>query len=130
VAGVFVDLEAVIDVDLTQVTGQVVHALGDPSVEVGVDAKTGRLDPREVEIGLGHRSVAHHERAQGLVVGCVTEALPAAPTEADHSDLRGIDRIQTEVDWDQFALLEFFARSGFRPAARLCLELALDRPSE
>jgi|KBSSwiStaDraftv2_1062776.scaffolds.fasta_scaffold837820_2 ribosomal protein S18 acetylase RimI-like enzyme len=42
----------------------------------------------------------------------------------------GIDRIQTEVDWDQFALLEFFARSGFRPAARLCLELALDRPSE
>jgi predicted N-acetyltransferase YhbS len=42
----------------------------------------------------------------------------------------GIERLQTEVDWNQFTLLEFFAHEGFRPAARLCLERAVERPIE
>jgi len=38
----------------------------------------------------------------------------------------GIQRIETQVDWEQFELLGFFRRSGFKPAPRLCLELALE----
>ncbi len=42
-------------------------------------------------------------------------------------NLRGlrIDRIETNVAWDQIDLLRFFQRAGFRPAARLCLEITL-----
>lgn len=41
------------------------------------------------------------------------------------TNLRGLDvhTLRTEVDWDAFALLRFFHRHGFRPAARLCLDL-------
>lgn len=37
----------------------------------------------------------------------------------------GIERIQTQVEWDQGELIRFFQRSGFVPAPRLCLELDL-----
>ncbi|MCE9637191.1 MAG: GNAT family N-acetyltransferase [Planctomycetes bacterium] len=37
-----------------------------------------------------------------------------------------VERIETQVDWDQFDLLAFLARNGFRPAARMCLEHKLD----
>lgn len=37
----------------------------------------------------------------------------------------GIRRLQTEVAWDDQALCHFFQRAGFRPAARLCLDLDL-----
>ena len=37
-----------------------------------------------------------------------------------------VERIETQADWDQFDLLAFLAKSGFRPAARLCLERRLD----
>lgn len=37
-----------------------------------------------------------------------------------------VERIETQVDWDQFDLLAFLAKSGFKPAARLCLEKPLD----
>jgi len=40
----------------------------------------------------------------------------------------GIDSVRTQVDWQQFDLMGFFARSGFRPAERLCLEMDLSRP--
>lgn len=44
----------------------------------------------------------------------------------------GLTRVQTEVGWDNFDLVAFFHREGFRPAARLCLDLDLeatrDRP--
>ena len=36
-----------------------------------------------------------------------------------------VERIETQVDWDQFDLLAFLARNDFRPAARLCLERKL-----
>jgi ribosomal protein S18 acetylase RimI-like enzyme len=36
-----------------------------------------------------------------------------------------IDRLSTEVSWDEQELLGFFHREGFRPAPRLCLELDL-----
>lgn len=38
-----------------------------------------------------------------------------------------IERIETQVEWDQTDLIGFFRRAGFRPAARLCLELDLTR---
>lgn len=37
-----------------------------------------------------------------------------------------VERIETQVDWDQFDLLSFLARQGFRPAPRMCLERRLD----
>lgn len=37
----------------------------------------------------------------------------------------GIERLQTQVEWDQGDLIRFFQHSGFVPAARLCLELDL-----
>jgi ribosomal protein S18 acetylase RimI-like enzyme len=37
----------------------------------------------------------------------------------------GIPVLQTEVSWDQQKLLAFFHHAGFRPAARLCLDLDL-----
>ena len=36
-----------------------------------------------------------------------------------------VERLRTEVDWSQQELIGFFARSGFRPAERLCLERVL-----
>lgn len=42
----------------------------------------------------------------------------------------GVEKIQTQVDWNEFTLLEFFAHEGFRPAPRLCLELKVERPVE
>ncbi len=43
-------------------------------------------------------------------------------------NLRGlrVGAIQTEVAWDDQALIGFFHREGFRPAPRLALDLALD----
>lgn len=39
----------------------------------------------------------------------------------------GVSTLRTEVAWDGFELLRFFHRRGFRPAARLCLDLDLER---
>jgi GNAT superfamily N-acetyltransferase len=39
----------------------------------------------------------------------------------------GIRTLQTEVAWDDPPLLAFFQHEGFRPAARLCLDLDLER---
>jgi ribosomal protein S18 acetylase RimI-like enzyme len=40
----------------------------------------------------------------------------------------GVTSLRTQVDWDDFGLLGFFQHQGFRPAQRLCLELAIDSP--
>ncbi len=37
----------------------------------------------------------------------------------------GIEKVRTEVGWDQLELLTFLAHLGFRPAPRYCLELEL-----
>jgi ribosomal protein S18 acetylase RimI-like enzyme len=37
----------------------------------------------------------------------------------------GVHRVETEVDWDDQRLLAFFHHEGFRPAARLALDLDL-----
>jgi GNAT superfamily N-acetyltransferase len=39
----------------------------------------------------------------------------------------GIRTLQTEVSWDDPSLMAFFQHEGFRPAARLCLDLDLER---
>lgn len=43
------------------------------------------------------------------------------------TNLRGLNvsTLRTEVAWDQFALLRFFHHHGFKPAARVCLDLDL-----
>ena len=40
----------------------------------------------------------------------------------------GVRTLQTEVGWDDLALIGFFQHEGFRPAPRLCLELAITAP--
>ena len=37
----------------------------------------------------------------------------------------GIQQVRTEVAWDSIELMTFFQHVGFRPAARLCLDLDL-----
>lgn len=37
-----------------------------------------------------------------------------------------IETVRTEVRWDDFELLRFFSREGFRPGTRICLEQSLD----
>jgi ribosomal protein S18 acetylase RimI-like enzyme len=37
----------------------------------------------------------------------------------------GIERIETEVSWDDQQLLSYFHHAGFRPAPRLCLDCDL-----
>jgi GNAT superfamily N-acetyltransferase len=37
-----------------------------------------------------------------------------------------VERLRTDVDWDQFELLSFMRRAGFQPMARLCLEKVLE----
>lgn len=46
------------------------------------------------------------------------------------TDLRGLNvtRVRTEVAWEEPELMMFFHHEGFRPAARLCLDLDLSRP--
>lgn len=41
-----------------------------------------------------------------------------------------IARLRTEVGWDVQDLLSFFHHEGFRPAARICLELDLESAAE
>lgn len=38
----------------------------------------------------------------------------------------GIEKVLTEVAWDQLDLLGFLSHAGFRPAPRFCLELDLE----
>jgi len=47
-----------------------------------------------------------------------------------HVNLRGlrVGTLRTEVGWDAQELLRFLHREGFRPAARLCLELDVALP--
>ena len=40
----------------------------------------------------------------------------------------GVTRLQTEVSWDDPALMTFFQHEGFRPADRICLDLDLETP--
>jgi ribosomal protein S18 acetylase RimI-like enzyme len=37
----------------------------------------------------------------------------------------GIEKIHTEVEWQKFGLMGFFAKEGFSPAPRICLECKL-----
>src|ERR1039458_9409428 len=36
-----------------------------------------------------------------------------------------IETIQTQVDWNQFELMKFFAKYDFKPAQKICLECKL-----
>jgi len=39
----------------------------------------------------------------------------------------GIAKLQTEVSWQNLEMLSFFNHEGFEPAARLCLDLDLEK---
>jgi ribosomal protein S18 acetylase RimI-like enzyme len=36
-----------------------------------------------------------------------------------------VEKVRTEVDWDDFDLLGFLAHAGYRPSGRICLEKTL-----
>jgi ribosomal protein S18 acetylase RimI-like enzyme len=40
----------------------------------------------------------------------------------------GVSCLRTEVGWDELQLIGFFQHEGFRPAARLCLDLDITSP--
>ncbi|HET6350273.1 MAG TPA: GNAT family N-acetyltransferase [Candidatus Krumholzibacteria bacterium] len=40
----------------------------------------------------------------------------------------GVTSLRTEVGWDEGQLIGFFQHEGFRPAARLCLDLEINSP--
>ncbi len=67
-------------------------------------------------------TIAVHPDFQGRGVG-------AALLEQLKRNLRGlrVGSIQTEVSWDDPRLMTFFQHEGFRPAARLALDLPLGR---
>lgn len=75
----------------------------------------GRCEPIATIDTMG---VAPHFQRQGVAHALMRQL---------GQNLRGlrVERIQTVVEWDQWDLLEFLAQEGFRPAPRLCLELAL-----
>ncbi len=41
-----------------------------------------------------------------------------------------IEKVQTQVEWDDAELIGFFRHFGFRPASRLCLEMSVEPPNE
>ncbi len=60
------------------------------------------------------------------------QGVAAALMDQLRANLRGlrIPRLRTEVGWDVQDLLSFFHHEGFRPAARICLELDLESAAE
>ena len=75
--------------------------------EYGIMEPVAALDTYDVHPGFGRRGVGTALLRQL----CVNLAA------------LGVVRLQTEVDWANLPLLSFFNSEGFRPAARLCLEL-------
>ena len=41
-----------------------------------------------------------------------------------------IDRVQTQVDWDQWEIMTFFKHLGFSPSPRVCIERRIDFESD
>src|SRR5215208_3321665 len=58
----------------------------DPLVSLAVDPQHGSPDPAEIRC-IGCRAVRDDHRLEPRIVGRVSEALPAAPAEADGADL-------------------------------------------
>lgn len=78
--------------------------------EFGVPEPVAILDTLAVDPEMQRRKVASALLRQFL---------------ANLSGLR-IERVETQVGWTQVDLIGFFARAGFVPAPRLCLELRVD----
>lgn len=70
----------------------------------------GRTEPEAVIDTIGVDPL-HAQRAVGSAL--VSQLL------ANLGSLR-VERVRTEVEWNQFGLLGFLERCGFRPSARLC----------
>jgi ribosomal protein S18 acetylase RimI-like enzyme len=79
--------------------------------EFGTTEPVAVLDTLGVQPGFRHRGIG------------------AALVDQLATNLRGleVDTLRTEAAWDAFDLLRFFHRHGFRPAARVCLDLDLAR---
>jgi GNAT superfamily N-acetyltransferase len=136
------DLEAVIALD-ARITGRrrseyfklkLRQSLGETGIVISLAAElegifTGFLLARVYygEFGLLEPAavldtIGVHPDFRGRGVG-------AALMDQLRTDLAGLEvpRLQTEVAWDDPGLLTFFHHQGFRPAARLCLDLDVRR---
>lgn len=62
--------------------------------------------------------------------GSARQGIGSALLEQLVKNLRGlrISHLRTEVRWDEFELLAFFQKMGFRPVPRIVLELDLSGP--
>jgi ribosomal protein S18 acetylase RimI-like enzyme len=78
--------------------------------EYGIAEPTASIDAIGVEPAVRRKHVAH------------------ALMEQFRSNVAavGVTKVRTEVEWDDFDLLGFFAKEGFAPAKRLCLEAPID----
>ncbi len=78
--------------------------------EYGLAEPTASIDAISVEPNARHRGVAH------------------ALMQQFRSNVAavGVTKIRSEIEWDDFDLLGFFAKEGFAPAKRLCLETTVD----
>ena len=74
--------------------------------EFGIDDPRGVIDSFAVTPAARHRGVA-----SGLVIALVERWKP-----------KGVSRMETLCRWNDWELLRFFERVGFRPSARLNLE--------
>lgn len=78
--------------------------------EYGLAEPSASIDAISVEPNARHRGVAH------------------ALMQQFRSNVAavGVTKIRTEIEWDDFDLLGYFAKEGFAPAKRLCLETTVD----
>lgn len=77
----------------------------------------GVTEPVAVLDTLGVQPAFQHRRIGEALVEQLTTNLRALAVRV----------LRTEVDWGSLELLGFFQRRGFRPAARVCLDLDLER---
>lgn len=131
------DLEAVVRIDASSsgltrqdfYRAKIDRALNDSSVQLSLGAE---LD----DMLVGFLIVAFYYGEFGIPeTVAVIEAIGVHPEYRRHKvglallrqlemNLRAlhVEKVRTEVAWEQIDLLAFLAQTGYRPAARLCLE--------
>ncbi len=139
------DLQTVVAID-AQVTGRrreefhqlkLKQALADSGVFVSLGAELdqqlvgfllarvyygefGMLEKVAVLDAIAVKPLAQRRRVGAALIGQLRKNLLAL----------GIRTLRTEVAWDNFPMIRFLHRERFAPAARLCLDLDLERTRE
>ena len=114
--------------------GKLKRALAESDLNVSLGAE---VDGRLVGAVLGSLHYGEFGLPEPLAVLDTILVDPAHPREGIGTALLdqlvknlralGIERLRTEVGWDEHDLNRFLGRRGFAPAPRLVLELPLDR---